>query len=741
MSKWLPTLFVIWIAAQRADGQPLPAPADTVRIALLLDRGSHYLDRPAPHSPREDSAIQLLAKALRLSDSLQTDKWKDRTLVLLGTRYTRIGMLKQGKDYLMQVIGDYRKKGDKEQEAEAWLVLGTSLPSKPEASLIDKSQALDSARLSFAKLGHPLRETDAALEVAKTHLEQGKLDLAQGELLQVLQQYKTLGYKKLHYTYDLLADVYASRNDEQQELVNRLQSVKSMDSTGDTLKAHYDYARLAVIYRDLNMWNESVRWISRSLASEKRQYEFGDFYGDMNLLIQDLIKLGRTREALAFLQKNSQENPPAQLAQRVDLNEMYANCYADLRQYDKAGFYYQEMLRGFEITSFNDRYYSTHVQMVLDFIHYYEVVGVFYVNTKQYDKAKFYLNKILDLPPGSVPPISLMRIHHMQFIVDSASGNYISAIRQYEMHKKLSDSVFNAAKDKQIAELQIKYNSEKKDQSITTLQMRSQNQAAELQKVNMQRDITIAGIMGLIIITGLAYNGYRNKQRSNTALRIKQIEINEQNLSLQHLLKEKEWLLKEVHHRVKNNLQIIISLLNTQTDFLDNPSALHAIQDSRERMQAIALIHQKLYQQDHSTLINMHSYIHELISYLISSFNNTGRIYFDLDIDEINLDVSQAVPLGLILNEAITNAVKYAFPKGGHGTIAVLLNREGTRDVHLQIADNGVGFPRNTDLSGKTSLGIQLMKLFAEQLEGSIRLQSKHGVEISLHFRQQFGLV
>jgi two-component system, sensor histidine kinase PdtaS len=741
MSKWLPTLFVIWMAAQPAAGQPLPVPADTVRIALLLDRGSHYLDRPAPHSPREDSAIQFLAKALRLSDSLQTDKWKDRTLVLLGTRYTRIGMLKQGKDYLMQVIGDYHKKGDKEQEAEAWLVLGTELPAKPEANIPEKLQALDSARLSFVKLGHPLRETDAALEVAKTHLEQGKLDLAQGELLQVLQQYNTLGYKKLHYTYDLLADVYASRNDEQQELVYRLQSVKSMDSTGDTLKAHYDYARLAVIYRDLNMWNESVRWISRSLASEKRQYEFGDFYGDMNLLIQDLIKLGRTGEALAFLQKNSQENPPAQLAQRVDLNEMYANCYADLRQYDKAGYYYQEMLRGFEITSFNDRYYSTHVQMVLDFIHYYEVVGVFYVNTKQYDKAKFYLNKILDLPPGSVPPISLMRIHHMQFIVDSASGNYISAIRQYEMHKKLSDSVFNGAKDKQIAELQIKYNSEKKDQSITTLQMKSQNQAAELQKVNMQRDITIAGIMGLIIITGLAYNGYRNKQRSNTALRIKQIEINEQNISLQHLLKEKEWLLKEVHHRVKNNLQIIISLLNTQTDFLDNPSALHAIQDSRERMQAIALIHQKLYQQDHSTLINMHSYIHELISYLISSFNNTGRIYFDLDIDEINLDVSQAVPLGLILNEAITNAVKYAFPKGGHGTISVLLNREGTRDVHLQIADNGVGFPRNIDLSGKTSLGIQLMKLFAEQLEGSIRLQSKHGVEISLHFRQQFGLV
>ena len=740
MAKWFPTFFIVWMAVRPAAGQTPPVPADTARIAFLLDMGSHYMDRPAGPSLREDNAIQFFAHALRLSDSLRLEKWKGRTLILLGTRYMRLGMIKQGKDYFLQVIGDCRKKGDIEEEAAAWLTLGTELPEKPEVNMPEKLQALDSARSLFVRLGQPLRETDAALEVAKAHLEDGKLDLAQNELLQVLGRYKDLGYKKLHHTYDLLADVWAVRNDEHTELFYRLQSVNSMDSTGDTLKAHYyDYARLAVIYRDLDMWNESLRWISRSIASEKRQYEFGDFYGDMNLLVQDLIKLGRTPEALAFLQKNSQENPPAQLAQRVDLNEMYADCYAELKQYDKADHYYQEMLHDFEITSFNDRYYSTHVQMVLDFIHYYEVVGVFYIKTKQFDKARVYLNKILDLPPGSVPPISLMRIHQMEFIVDSASGNYVSAIRQYEMHQKISDSVFNAAKDKQIAELQIRYNTEKKDQSISMLQMKSQKQAVELQQVNMQRDITIAGVVALVIIAGLAYNGYRNKQRSNTALRIKQIEINEQNTSLQHLLKEKEWLLKEVHHRVKNNLQIIISLLNTQTDFLDNPSALHAIQDSRERMQAIALIHQKLYQQEHSTLINMHSYIHELISYLVSSFNNTGRIYFDLDIDEINLDVSQAVPLGLILNEAITNAVKYAFPQGGHGTVSVLLYREGTGDVLLKIADNGVGFPRNTDLSGKTSLGIQLMKLFAEQLEGSIRFQSKEGVEISLHFRQQFG--
>ncbi len=565
--------------------------------------------------------------------------------------------------------------GEKGLEAEAWLQLGTVTPAVSEENFPEKIQDFGNARNLFRELGQPLKETDAFRGLAQTHLQQGKLDLAENELQQVLRQYKDLGFKKLHYTYDLLAEVDSKRDDENHELVYRLQSIKSMEATGDTVLAHYDYARLALIYGDLDMLNESVAWITRSLESQKRQYEFGDYYGDLSLLVYDLLRLGKPSEAIAILQKTIGEVPP-NLPQRVDMNEMFGNCYAELKQYDKAARYYQEMLRGFKVTSFSKKYYSTHEQMVLDYIHYYETMGTFYVRTRQYEKARPYLDKILAMPPGVVPSISLIQFHRMQFAVDSAAGNYLPAIRHYEQHKRLSDSLFNATKNKQIAELQIEYKTNQKDQSIKMLEMQSKSQETELQKVNLQRDITIAGIFTLLIIAGLAYNGYHNKQRSNNALQIKQAEINKQNLSLQQLVKEKEWLLKEVHHRVKNNLQIVISLLNTQTDFLDNPSALTAIQESRERMQAIALIHQKLYQQDTSTLINMHSYIHELISYLVSGLDEGGRIYFDLDIDDINLDVSQAVPLGLILNEAITNAVKYAFPKREQGTIAVQLYAE-----------------------------------------------------------------
>jgi two-component sensor histidine kinase len=134
----------------------------------------------------------------------------------------------------------------------------------------------------------------------------------------------------------------------------------------------------------------------------------------------------------------------------------------------------------------------------------------------------------------------------------------------------------------------------------------------------------------------------------------------------------------------------------------------------------------------------MNSYIQEMITYLGNSFSNAERIHFKLEVEDIDLDVSQAVPLGLILNEAITNAVKYAFPKDRKGSITIVLQKVSEEDILLKIADNGKGLPADFDFSGNNSLGIQLIRLFSEQLDGDIRFRNEDGVEISLIFRQHF---
>ncbi len=238
----------------------------------------------------------------------------------------------------------------------------------------------------------------------------------------------------------------------------------------------------------------------------------------------------------------------------------------------------------------------------------------------------------------------------------------------------------------------------------------------------------------LLVILGLLYNRYRLKQRSNRQLERQQIEINQTNRSLQNLVEEKELLLHEIHHRVKNNLQIVMSLLNTQSAYLQNDAALRAIRDSQQRVHSISLIHQKLYQSNNIAQINMPVYIQELVDYLQDSYGTGQSVRFDLKIAPIDLDVTQAVPIGLILNEAISNAVKYAFPDKRAGVVAISMEHGEADQFKLRIADNGTGLPPDFDPRKSASLGMTLMRGLSKQLHGSFDLKNEGGLHINIVF-------
>ncbi|UOE51257.1 sensor histidine kinase [Mucilaginibacter sp. SMC90] len=257
-------------------------------------------------------------------------------------------------------------------------------------------------------------------------------------------------------------------------------------------------------------------------------------------------------------------------------------------------------------------------------------------------------------------------------------------------------------------------------------------------------DLITIGIALLLLLSGITYVNYRQKRQCSLQLQIKQKEINDQNQIMQHLtadkerlIDEKDWLLKEVHHRVKNNLQIVMSLLNTQSAFLKNNAALTAIRESQNRVQAIALIHQKLYSNSNVAYIDIAVYISELINYLVDCYDAHERgIRIEQQIEPVKMDVAQAVPVGLMLNEAITNAIKYAFPHK-QGYINISLGALNDNNIMLNIADDGIGLPQGFDLKDASSLGMEMMKALSKQLDGNFNIENNQGVVITFVFRAE----
>jgi two-component sensor histidine kinase len=207
------------------------------------------------------------------------------------------------------------------------------------------------------------------------------------------------------------------------------------------------------------------------------------------------------------------------------------------------------------------------------------------------------------------------------------------------------------------------------------------------------------------------------------------LQLQKANLLQQKLLGEKEWLLREIHHRVKNNLQVIISLMNMQAGELKDEIAISAFEDIGARVNTISLVHKKLYQEDMAS-IDMRDYIRELVGFLKEGVAVRKSIAFDLDVQHLILDPTQCLPLGLILNEAVTNAIKYAFRGDltGSPTIHITLQEEPEDWITLVVADNGVGLPADFDPGQSRSLGLQLIRTLTEQLDGTLEMVNRPGL-------------
>ncbi|WP_406661177.1 CHASE4 domain-containing protein [Methanolobus sp. ZRKC3] len=201
-------------------------------------------------------------------------------------------------------------------------------------------------------------------------------------------------------------------------------------------------------------------------------------------------------------------------------------------------------------------------------------------------------------------------------------------------------------------------------------------------------------------------------------------------------LRKKDLLLKEIHHRVKNNLQVISSLLKLQSRKFNDPQVIEAFRKSQHRARSMAIAHERLYQSHNLDDINLRKYIKSLVEYLVSSYEDLRKdVKININVEDITLGIDTSIPLGLIINEIVSNSLKHAF-KEGSGEIKIEMKPDGEEGYELVISDNGIGFPDHLDFKNTDSLGLQLVNSLVEQIEGDLELKNENGTEFKITFKE-----
>ena len=204
---------------------------------------------------------------------------------------------------------------------------------------------------------------------------------------------------------------------------------------------------------------------------------------------------------------------------------------------------------------------------------------------------------------------------------------------------------------------------------------------------------------------------------------------------LKSSLSEKEILLREIHHRVKNNLQVIISLLNLQSGYIQDEKTLRIIKEGENRVRSMALVHEKFYQSEGISEIDFAEYTEKLCQYIFQSFPETAsRVKLTVESDKVAFDLDTAMPCGLLINEIVSNSLKYAFPDGRAGEIVIKLKLEKENKIKISVIDNGIGMSQEFDLKNPSTLGLQLIDALTSQLNGEVEMLRSEGTIFNITF-------
>lgn len=698
-----------------------------VRILLVL--AEYYINDKDARPDELLNAFPYLQLAHRMSQQLRSRHWITESSIVQAKYHFRLGEIDKGRDCFYEVIRYYEKMGDKLGQAHWWHELGRYLPETNTYAL--QIYSFGKAKALFREIGDNEELAECLYEEGSIHELHHRTDLTEDLYLSELNLLKSAGLKKaLFASYKRLSAFYQSQNNLDKALRYALLGLENLKAMKDSSRLNSIYSTIGELYHTLGDHATSIKYYKLVLATSP--IHMITTYTLISRLVDAEIKTNNAAAGLQFLRSflKARGEPETVLNKQL-VAYLYGNCYAAMHNYNAAERYYLEVIRLNSEVESTEKFWWRNRNSVSGPTAYL-TLGRFYAERGQFEKAARFVKNAVSYQQLS--PAREMEARYLSYKIDSVAGNHLASFRNYQRFIFLRDSIQRITKDEQFAVLQANFKTAQKEKDIKLLQNEALLRKRQLELKSRTEKFTYAGIIALFALLVHLYAGYRIKQKKNLQLEEHQRTIHIKNASLLRLVYEKEWLLKEVHHRVKNNLQIVISLLNSQSVYLKEEVAINAIVESKHRIQAISMLHQRIYQSENMVWIAMSSYIYELVYYLDSSFNLGKRIIFYVNVENIELDLSQAVPVGLILNEAITNSLKYAFPEGREGKIEVEFKKTGQQELLLTIADDGVGLSSRIDIDQLATFGLKLIKGLSDDLDGTFHLHSAGGTKLSIVF-------
>ena len=347
--------------------------------------------------------------------------------------------------------------------------------------------------------------------------------------------------------------------------------------------------------------------------------------------------------------------------------------------------------------------------------------------TGQSKEALVSMQKVIDISSEIGAKKELRDAYNEISEIYLRNGDYKTAFMFKDRYAQLKDTLFSEQTREIATNLEAKFESESKTKEIEILKRENEIQDLQLAR---NRILIISFTIGLVLaLISVVLYARTNRERKK-ALEL----LQRQNENIKKQKEEKEVLLKEIHHRVKNNLQVINSLIRLQCSYTDDQQALDLFDECQNRIISMALIHEQMYEAHDLSNINIQHYIKELAENLLRSYRLNQHINLDIEVGIETMTLDTLIPLGLLLNELISNSLKHAFKDQEEGTISVIMDRNQNGKFVLEVGDDGVGLPKDFSFNNAHTLGMELVVTLSSQLDGTVERIDRPGT----HFRIEF---